>query len=373
MGSKTEKPTQKRLRDAAQKGQSFKSRDLTVACLMLCGVLYLTSFASLAQLMDILRQVSSGGFKQNLLSYAESVFWIGIKLFIPILMLCVSASALPVLLQSGFKLATRALKLNLGAINPISGFKKIFSLRTFKDMFKVLLYLSCFIVAASILWHKDKKRIFAQLNGDLPTMIIVWSQLLRDLVLNCLGCIVIVLILDALAEYFLFMKDMKMDKEEVKREYKEQEGNQEVKSRRREIHMEILSEQQKSDIKNSRMLIANPTHIAIGIYLNPDLAPIPFISLRVTNQLALAARAFAEKNHIPVITDIRLARRLCSTHNCYDFVSLEELDSVLQLLLWLEQVENVHQTERGIMQESIAENEPEETPEDPDLPGTPSA
>ncbi|XLM19520.1 EscU/YscU/HrcU family type III secretion system export apparatus switch protein, partial [Chromobacterium piscinae] len=94
----------------------------------------------------------------------------------------------------------------------------------------------------------------------------VWRELLLSLVLTCLGCIVVVLILDALAEYLLFMKDMKMDREEVKREMKEQEGNPEIKSRRREAHLEILSEQVKSDVENSRLIIANPTHIAIGIY-----------------------------------------------------------------------------------------------------------
>ncbi|MGG6549365.1 UNVERIFIED_CONTAM: EscU/YscU/HrcU family type III secretion system export apparatus switch protein, partial [Prevotella sp. 15_C9] len=81
----------------------------------------------------------------------------------------------------------------------------------------------------------------------------------------------IVLLLDAIAEYFLTMKDMKMDKEEVKREMKEQEGNPEVKSKRREVHMEILSEQVKSDIENSRLIVANPTHITIGIYFKPEL------------------------------------------------------------------------------------------------------
>ncbi|MFX5793501.1 EscU/YscU/HrcU family type III secretion system export apparatus switch protein, partial [Acinetobacter baumannii] len=80
------------------------------------------------------------------------------------------------------------------------------------------------------------------------------------LILYCLGSMIIVLIFDFIAEHFLFMKDMKMDKQEVKREYKEQEGNPEIKSKRRERHQEILSEQLKSDVSNSRLMIANPTH-----------------------------------------------------------------------------------------------------------------
>ena len=131
-----------------------------------------------------------------------------------------------------------------------------------------------------------------------------------------------------------------MDKEEVKREFKEQEGNPEVKSHRRQMHMEILSEQIKSDIENSRMVLANPTHIAIGIYFRPEIAPLPFVSVVETNQRALAVRAYAEKVGVPVVRDVRLARRIYQRHRRYTFINVEEIDEVLRILIWLEQVEN---------------------------------
>ncbi|WP_279205317.1 EscU/YscU/HrcU family type III secretion system export apparatus switch protein [Obesumbacterium proteus] len=340
MANKTEKPTRKRLKDSAKKGQSFKSQDLIIACLIICGIAYLVSYGSLAELMAALRNVISGGFEQNMQGYAQLVAWLGLKFFLPVFVLCVVASALPALLQSGFVLASEALKLNLSALNPVNGFKKLFSLRTLKDTVKALLYLTMFVIAIMVFWHKHKNLLFAQLNGDLSSMAAIWRELLLSLVLTCLGCITVVLLLDALAEYFLFMKDMKMEKEEVKRERKEQDGNAEIKSRRREMHMEILSEQVKSDIENSRLIIANPTHIAIGIYFKPDLLPIPLISVRETNQRALAVRAYAENVGVPIVTDVKLARRIFASHRRYDFISLEEVDSVLRLLVWLEQVEN---------------------------------
>lgn len=340
MSNKTEQPTRKRLQDAAKKGQSFKSRDLVVACLTLCGVAYLVSFGSLVELMGAFRQVIAGGFQQDMQGYAQAVVWLGIKLLLPIFLLCIVASALPSLLQSGFVLASEALKLNLEALNPVNGFKKLFSLRTVKEAVKALLYLTSFVVAVLVLWHKHKALLFAQLNGDPMGMAAIWRELLLALVLTCLGCIVAVLVLDAIAEYFLFMNDMKMDKQEVKREMKEQEGNPEIKSRRREAHMEILSEQVKSDIENSRLIVANPTHIAVGIYFKPELLPIPFISVMETNQRALAVRAYAEKVGVPVVRDIPLARRIFASHRRYSLVSLDEVEEVLRLLMWLEQVEN---------------------------------
>ncbi|KVT72958.1 EscU/YscU/HrcU family type III secretion system export apparatus switch protein [Burkholderia ubonensis] len=340
MANKTEKPTRKRLQDAAKKGQSFKSRDLIVACLTLCGVAYLVSFGSLVELMGVFRQALDDGFQQDMQRYAQAVFWLGLKLLLPVLLLCVAASVLPTLLQTGFVLASEALKFDLSVLNPVNGFKKLFSLRTVKEAVKALLYLTSFVVAVMVVWHKHKVLLFSQLNGSPADMAMVWRELLLSLVLLCLVCIAAVLILDALAEYLLFMKDMKMDMQEVKREMKEQEGNPEIKSRRREVHMEILSEQMKSDVKNSRLIIANPTHIAVGIFFKPELSPILLISVLETNQRALAVRVYAEKVGVPVVTDVRLARRIFASHRRYDLVNLDELDEVLRLLVWLEQVEN---------------------------------
>ncbi|KVP68636.1 EscU/YscU/HrcU family type III secretion system export apparatus switch protein [Burkholderia ubonensis] len=340
MANKTEKPTRKRLRDAAKKGQSFKSRDLVVACLTLCGVAYLTSFGSLAELMGAFRQALDDGFRQDMRGYAQAVFWLGLKLLLPILLLCVAASALPTLLQTGFVLASEALKFDLSMLNPVNGFKKLFSLRTVKEAVKALLYLMGFVVAVMVVWHKDKVLLFSQVNGSVADMAMVWRELLLSMVLLYLVCIVTVLILDAVAEYLLFMKDMKMDMQEVKREMKEQDGNPEIKWRQRQMHIEILSEQVKSDVKSSRLIIANPTHIAVGIFFKPELSSIVLISVLETNQRALAVRAYAEKVGVPVVTDVRLARRMFASHRRYDFVSLDELDEVLRLLVWLEQVEN---------------------------------
>ncbi|EFK8580092.1 flhB HrpN YscU SpaS family protein [Escherichia coli] len=105
----------------------------------------------------------------------------------------------------------------------------------------------------------------------------------------------------------------------------------------------MLSEQLKSDVSNSRLMIANPTHIAIGIYFKPHLSPILLISVRETNEVALAVRKYAKEIGIPIITDKKLARKIYATHRRYDYVSFENIDEILRLLLWLEDVENAGQ------------------------------
>lgn len=338
-GSKTEKATPKKKKDAAQKGQSFKSKDLVISCLILIGVQYLVAFSDVEDLMALWRRIIENGFTIDLSEYGKAVFKTTLKLFLPFFLLCVVASAFPALLQTGFLIAKKALKLNFEALNPVNGFKKLFSLRTAKDVIKTLLFLVSFVFAGIMFWDKNKIMMFSQINANSHQILPLWGQLFSSLVYLCLCCALIVLVLDALAEFFLHAKDLKMDKQEVKREHKEQDGDPEIKSKRKELHMELLSEQVKSDIENSKVIVANPTHIAVGIYLNTEVVGIPFISVLETNGRALAVRAYAEKVGVPVVENIKLARRIFKTHSRYSFVSLEDLDDVIEILMWLQQVE----------------------------------
>jgi type III secretion YscU/HrpY family protein len=337
--SKTEKPTAKKRRDAAKKGQTFKAKDLSSSCLMLCAIIYLTNSGTLLEVMEVYRNVIASGFAADQQRYAAELGVLMIKVVAPLIVVCFLASALPTLLQTGLSMASEALKLNLGALNPISGFKKLFSLRTVKDAVKSVLYLGCFGVAFWVVWQTQQHLLFAQLYAQPIDLFSIWAYLLLVLVLTFLGCILLIVILDALCEYWLYIKDLKMDKQSVKREHKEQDGNPEIKSRRRDLHQELLSEQVKSDIRGSRVIVANPTHIAVGIYFRPEVTVMPFISLMETNQRALAVRKYAVEVGVPVISDIALARRIFKTHQRYTFIQMQEIENVLRLLVWLEQVE----------------------------------
>ncbi|MGT9307698.1 EscU/YscU/HrcU family type III secretion system export apparatus switch protein [Escherichia coli] len=341
--NKTEKPTQKKLQDASKKGQILKSRDLTVCVIMLVGTLYLGYVFDVHHIMSILEYILDHNAKPDIWDYFKAMGIGWLKTIIPFLLVCMFTTILVSWFQSKMQLATEAIKFKFDSLNPVNGLKRIFGLKTVKEFVKAILYIIFFALAIKLFWSNHKSLLFKTLDGDIISLLSDWGEMLFLLILYCLGSMIIVLIFDFIAEYFLFMKDMKMDKQEVKREYKEQEGSPEIKSKRRERHQEILSEQLKSDVSNSRLMIANPTHIAIGIYFKPHLSPIPLISVRETNEVALAVRKYAKEIGIPIITDKKLARKIYATHRRYDYVSFENIDEILRLLLWLEEVENAGQ------------------------------
>jgi len=262
-------------------------------------------------------------------------------LALPFIAVCTLVGFAATLLQTGFTLATEAIKLNFKALNPVEGIKKIFSMRTVKELVKSLCYLVVFAATCNSLIQQDLRQALTLYRADMPGMVAVWVAMAVKAVMVFIAWSIFVLLADLLVEYFLHFKDMKMDKHEVKQEHKESDGNPQIKSARRRAHQDLLSGEEMAAVRNSEVVLANPTHIAMAVYFNPEVASLPFIALRCTNLKAKAAIAYAEKIGVPVVRNIPLTRRLYHTYSQYSFISLEDevLMDVMDVLIWLRQVE----------------------------------
>jgi len=142
-------------------------------------------------------------------------------------------------------------------------------------------------------------------------------------------------------EYRLYIREMRMEKHEVKQEHKDHNGNPEIKQRRREIGEE-LSAQTQSDVAGSSMILANPTHIAVGIYIHPDYPGLQFVSLRERGNRARKVIALAERVGVPVVRDIPVARAVYARVRRYQFVPAELTTPITRILLWLKDIERNH-------------------------------
>ena len=130
-----------------------------------------------------------------------------------------------------------------------------------------------------------------------------------------------------------------MEKQEVKKEYKDNEGNPEIKSARRGMHQELLSEEVKSNVRNSTFVMANPTHIALLIYYDSDIAPLPFLLSKSKGVQAKAIVKYAEQQGVPVIRDIVLARQIWRTYKSDSFIDENGLEDIMSIISWLVRVE----------------------------------
>lgn len=335
---KTEKPTRRRLLKESQKGKSFTSKDLNAASILLAGVLAVAFATSLRAVAQLYPHFIARRFDVPL----QEAVHVCLRAFAfaagPVALSCMVAAVLAGLAKSKGVLATEALKIDLNRLNPIAGFKNIFSMKVVQDLLKAVLYtigVSAAVVAA---WKSHAGLILAQTHTSARHMGPVWLSLGFDIVLNLLMILAPVYLLAAFLDYRLYIHELKMEKHEVKQERKDTEGNPEIKSKRRQINAE-LSAQVQADVAGSTVILANPTHIAIGIYLHSDAIPIPYISVRERGSRALAVIALAERLNIPVVRDIRLARAIHARHKCYEFVHSDHIDAILGVIRWLRDVE----------------------------------
>ncbi|WP_336192506.1 EscU/YscU/HrcU family type III secretion system export apparatus switch protein [Hafnia paralvei] len=342
MSEKTEKPTDKRRRESEKKGKSFKSKDIISTIVMVAGLLYLryamvfSEFSSFYQNILQHLNVLDG---QYFLAMLGGLF---LTTIMPFIAVCFFAGALATLLQTRFVMASQSLKINFGALNPISGFKKIFNVRTIKEVVKSCCYLLVFCVVFYLFCHQQIKLILSGYLMSFEDVVVLWSELTFNAAITFFSFSIIILLSDALVEYFIQFRDMKMEKQEVKREHKENDGDPELKMARKQIHREILSGEEMSAIHHSEVILANPTHIAIGIFFKPDVAILPFVTFRWTNMKARAAIAYAEKIGIPVVRNIKLTRRLYKSYRRHNFILPDDqhLLEVMDILLWLRNVDS---------------------------------
>lgn len=339
MGSKTEQPTRKRLQAAARKGQIYRPRALLTLLSLLLPLGYLFTGASLEMFQEMLRQWLLRGMAGAEAEWTRQWLFAFCRFMAPLLLLACLPAMLLSALFSRFVIVTGLPGLDLNRLNPMAGLKRWFSWHSVKTLVCSLLYLLALLAALVLVWQQTKQRLAVIGSAGLDSLVLVATEIAGRLCGWSLVCVLPVVLLDAWLEYLLWLRPLRMDKQELRREYREAEGAPEQKSHQRQSHRELLSDQLKADIAQSTFIVANPTHLAIGFYVNGELSRLPMVSVRERNQMALAVLAWARHCQIPVVRDIRLTRRLYPVCRRYGLISPDWLADIERILAWLKQVE----------------------------------
>ena len=347
---KTEKPTPQRLRQEGRKGKSFNSRDLVAAAVLWVGLPAIAFFVSLDRLGALYVDITTGGF--TITPRAATVAALkGLLLALaPVLLVCVVCIALCSVWMSRGLIATEALRFDMNRLNPVNGFKNLFSMKVVKDLVRALLYLLMASLFAWFAMHAWTPDLLALTNATPAQLAHGWGRISLLFAMAMMAALAPVYLLAGWLDHMLFIREMKMEKHEVTRERKDNEIKPEVRQRRNEINDE-LSAQVQADTRGSSVILANPTHIAVGIFLLDDTVPMPFVAVREKGRRARKVIALAEANGVPVVRDVRLARAIYHRSRRYTFVQDENIDAVMALVAWLRDVERA-----GALEEAPADD-----------------
>lgn len=322
-GEKTEQPTAKKLRDARKEGQVAKSKELGLGIGLLVMFIMLKLWVGMlgSQFMDLFRLVygkipeftsmvaGQVSVRDYMIVFRETLLRILIML-LPFAGAALVAGIAIEIYQVKWRPTSKPLKPKLSKLNPISGFKKFFSLNSLIELLKAILKIGLIIWVAYSTLKNEWDSLFILYDMPIEQAI----ALMGDVVINLGIKISLVYLLIAVADWFYqkwkFREDMKMTKQEVKDEYKQAEGDPKVKGKIRQKMLQASQRRMMQDLPKADVVITNPTHFAVAIKYDADLYDAPYVVAKGCDHLAAKIKEVAKENKVEIVENKPLARML---------------------------------------------------------------
>jgi flagellar biosynthesis protein FliR/FlhB len=324
---KTEEATPKKKSDSRGKGQIARSKEVSVAITMLVCTLLISSLWGMltSGFKDIIIYFFKFPMLENLgqeITLSNIVITVMIKiagLLLPFALPIMLGGIIASLLQTGFLFTMEPLKPSFGKLNPLSGMKNMFSKRSLVDLAKSMVVITIITYIAYNYILTNYQSILGISNLYLPSL----GEEVKNLVVGIFKKICIVLVTIASIDYFLQVrmhnKEMKMTKQEVKDEYKQSEGDPQLKGKIKQRQREIGMRRMMQSVADATVVITNPTHLAIALkYEEGSNMEAPKVVAKGADYIALKIKSVAKENEIPVIENKPLARLM------YDRVEIDD-------------------------------------------------
>jgi type III secretion protein U len=345
---KTEEPTEKKLRDAREKkGQSPKSQDVNAAmsvfggmvCLMAAGGFIFNGITKIISLVfdDIPRIASSDAHTEGIIF---DLVIQGVKIVIPSIITSTLLGLIASFGQVGFHLSFEPITPNFDKVNPGSGIKKLISVKSLIEFGKMV------FKAIALTWV-----LWIMIKGLIPLLVgtayinpfdmgsVGWNSIIKLLGAASLVFIIIGPI-DFGLQLWLFHRDQRMTKDEIKREYKEMEGDPQIKQQRKQLAQEMVNNAPQKKVPGSSVVVTNPTHYSVALYYEAGKTPLPIVVAKGIDAEAMLIREIAERHHIPLVGNPPLARALHKIR-IDDPVPEELFEAVAAVLRWVATLKSI--------------------------------
>lgn len=316
-GEKTEEPTDKKINDSRKEGQVWKSKDMSSVAIFLVGMgavkggwdviegrmrdQFTFAFDHIAHPGDL----TQATYEALLMMVTDVVI-----ISLPVLLGTAVIGGLVDFLMIGPLFTTKPVMPKFDKLNPIEGAKNMFSKKQLVEMLKSMLKISITGYVAYGVVRNALPLIATTLNGSPDLILGVMGELVYRLSVRVGLIYVVFAIFDTWFQRHNYYKDMMMTKDEVKREYKESEGDPHHKAKRRELHMEILEGAQMEAVKSADVVVTNPEHFAIAIKYDKERDGAPRVIAKGIDAKALSIKELARGADVPTLRNVPLAHAL---------------------------------------------------------------
>ena len=348
---RTESPTQKRIEDARRRGQVPRSRDLSAAAVTLAGGLGLYSLGGLVggRLLDLMRGGLSLSAGQAFGSDSMLQVLVGesaraAQLTAPLLGLLLAAAVLAPLAIGGWNFSSSALQPQWDRLDPVRGLQRVFSLQGVFELLKALArFLVVALVAVLVLHHQF--RAFTALSAEPVRVGVGHALTLAGTALIALGgALAAIAAIDVPLALWQYHRSLRMSREEIREETRDNEGSPEMRSRLRRLQQEMAGRRMMAAVPGADVVITNPTHYAVALRYDELRMNAPVVVAKGTDLVALRIRELAREHAVPLLEAPPLARALHRACELGDEIPARLYAVVAQVLTYVFQLRTARRT-----------------------------
>lgn len=342
-GEKTEEPTEHKLKKAREQGQVAQSQDLTMAVSMLgvVAVLLLTADQSLDHFRSLLHSAldfADDDLTLDLLSKRMGAMVIdALWIFGPSLLAAALFGLIGMVSHVGVGLSFDPVKPQPDRVNPVAGFKRLFSLQSVFDLLQNVIKAA---VLAFCMW-KLIEHLVPLIAGSAYQSTHAIGAIAWSAVTKLLGAALLLFVVLGPADYalkrWIFMRGQRMSFDDIRREFKEMEGDPFIHGQRMALAIELAHSDPRKSVAGANAVLVNPTHYAVAVRYRPQDCGLPVIVAKGVDEEALRIRRYAEEAGVPVFSNPPLARALHKV-GLNDTVPEELFETVAAVLRWVDEI-----------------------------------
>lgn len=341
-GDKSEDPTEHRRAEERRKGNVARSTELNIAghLLSTAAVLYILGadlVKSLGNMISLhLRTAGNhrGDIGEIHAEFKEVGIWAASSVLPWLFGLLLAAVAVN-LVQVGFLVATEKLNLNINAINPLTGLKRIFSVRGAVALLISLGKLGLLTLAAGWLIWLELPGFLKLVSASPWTAALAMGYAILKLSIVLSLILIILGVADYAFQRWKHTRDLMMTKEEVRREMKDMDGDPLIRRRRRDAHQKLIEARDVSMVGASAFILTNPTHFAVAFQYDPPEVPVPTVVAKGADETAFRMREIAIENGVPIIERPELARQTYRTLKVGQSIPTDLYDVFIEILKYV--------------------------------------
>ncbi|OHC64536.1 MAG: flagellar biosynthesis protein FlhB [Rhodocyclales bacterium GWA2_65_20] len=343
---RTESASSRRIEKAREEGQVPQSRELMAFLVMASGV------AGFWALGSWLSQRASGIVRHGLTFDRDVGFdttamtniffdlsWEALTLVAPLFLLTIAAALLTPFLLGGWVFSPNALTLNFGRLNPLAGIKRMFSMQSVGELVKAL--LKALLIGGIIWWvvRHEQDQLFALISQPVEAALHSFGRMLLFASIGLIVGLALIAAIDVPFQLWQYYSKLRMTKEEVRQEYKEMEGDPQLKARIRSQQREMARKRMMSEVPKADVVVTNPTHFAVALKYDSGSMGAPQVVAKGMNLVAQKIRELAAEHAVPMLEAPPLARALYRHADVGDQIPATLYTAVAEVMAYVYQLQ----------------------------------